>query len=126
MALRISRWLSTPVVEHEGPDRPFRLRRVSALLLVFGWALFFTSCLLGWWALQLGLPVYDSLDLASGAVLQGRLVGTNLSSDHLSQLMQWKNAVHATCWSGAGMFMMGLFSVLLFDIRDRVPMWSTT
>ena len=123
LALRIGRWFSTPIIDHDGPDRPFRLRRVSALLLVMGWSLFFASCLLGWWALQMGLPVYDSFDVTTGAVFNGRGVSMNLSPAHGSQLLQWKEAVQATLWSGTGMFMMGLFSVLIFDIRDRVPVW---
>jgi hypothetical protein len=119
---RISRWLSTPIVVEDESDRPFRLRRVSALLLVLGWSAFFASCLLGAWAVRQGLPVYDGWGVASAAFGgQGALL--NMSAERISELAQWKQAVHATAWSGAGMFVMGLFSVLGFDIRDRVPMW---
>ncbi len=50
---RAGGWLSTSVVEHLDGDRPFRLRRLSLILLVFGWAVFAAACLLQTMSLQI-------------------------------------------------------------------------
>jgi hypothetical protein len=43
-ARRVGKWFSVPVIEHLHDDRPFRLRRVSAIMLAAGWATFAIAC----------------------------------------------------------------------------------
>jgi hypothetical protein len=50
---RAGGWLSTSVVEHLDGDRPFRLRRLSLILLMAGWVIFAAACLLKSMSLQI-------------------------------------------------------------------------
>jgi hypothetical protein len=49
---RFGSWLSEPLIEHLEGDRPFRLRRASALMLAIGWAGFAIACVLAMVMLQ--------------------------------------------------------------------------
>lgn len=50
---RVGKWFTVPVIEHFADDRPFRLRRLSALMLMLGWALFAVACVLNVMTLQI-------------------------------------------------------------------------
>jgi len=103
------RWLTRPVIEDSGFDRPFRLRRASLLLLVGGWAVFLGSILIGAWLVHQRVPLHGIADLWGG----GDFI-VNATS-------QW--ARHAAEAVGAASFFAGLASVPLFDRRDRIPVW---
>lgn len=62
---RLSRWLSEPLIEHFADDRPFRLRRASALLLAIGWAGFAIACVLSSASLQVATGVIFMTGLMS-------------------------------------------------------------
>ncbi len=62
---RVGKWFTVPVIEHLADDRPFRLRRLSALMLVVGWALFAAACLIGSTAMQVAGGALFSAGLAS-------------------------------------------------------------
>ncbi len=49
---RLGNWLGEPLIEHTEDERPFRLRRASALLLAIGWAGFAIACMLASMSLQ--------------------------------------------------------------------------
>ena len=49
---RMGNWLGEPLIEHVEDDRPFRLRRASALMLAIGWAGFAIACVAGSVTLQ--------------------------------------------------------------------------
>lgn len=65
---RAGGWLSRSVVEHTDGDRPFRLRRLSLILLSMGWALFAAACLLQ----------ITSLQIIGGAAFAGGLLSVHL------------------------------------------------
>lgn len=117
-------WLCGSVIEHHDADRPFRLRRMSALLLSLGWVLFLVSCLIGYYAVQNGLPVYNSFDAATGATWKFGVPSVRIEPDALVAFMQWQLAVTITGVLGATLFFAGLISVHAFDRLDeeRVPL----
>lgn len=117
-------WLCHPVIEHHESDRPFRLRRMSAIMLALGWALFLTSCLIGLYAVHNGLPVYNSLDPMTGATWRFGMASVRIEPESLATFMQLKLAVTLTGVLGATLFFAGLVSVHAFDRLDeeRVPL----
>jgi hypothetical protein len=106
----VCRWLATPVVEDFGIDRPFRLRRISLLLLAGGWATFLVSCLLGLYLVRQGVRLHNAADLLTGVTSAGEYCA-----------LQW--ACRLTEALGAASFFAGLGSVTFFDKRDRIPVW---
>lgn len=110
MLTSLSRWLTSPVVEDFGIDRPFRLRRVSLMLIAAGWLTFLVSCLLGLWLKNAHTPVFGWVDV---------LRGVSVSSMTAVQYAKLASEV-----AGGLMFIAGMFSVSLFDRQDRIPVWK--
>ncbi len=43
---RVGNWFSKPLIQHLDSDRPFRLRRISAAMLLIGWVVFALACVM--------------------------------------------------------------------------------
>ncbi|MGN6505709.1 MAG: hypothetical protein ACTHM6_09110 [Tepidisphaeraceae bacterium] len=115
------RWLGHCVIEHAGEDRPFRLRRVSLLLLSAGWCAFLGSCLLSVWIIRHNLPLVSFAELLHGS----RAAVFDALPEAQRQLLQgifWMT--QGLQWAGAALFFGGLGSVAFFDKRDGVPAYS--
>lgn len=106
LVLSLKRWLAEPVIVDSGIDRPFRLRRLSLLLLAGGWGVFLAACLVAMWARFQQIPIATFTDL--------------FTADRVDSL-SW--TVHLAYVAGGVMFYLGLLSVLIFDRRDGIPLW---
>lgn len=107
LVLSLKRWLAKPVIVDSGVDRPFKLRRISFLLLAGGWVVFFAACLIATWARMQQIPVATFTDLINGA------------NDGLA----W--SLNFSYLAGGAMFYAGLLSVPVFDRRDGIPLRSS-
>ena len=112
------RWLVHCVIDHHGVDRPFRLRRVSLLLLSAGWIGFLTALLIGQWITGHDLPLFTLHEVLHGIMHTRNAVLDPLpeAQQHLFIAAFW--VMHALQWVGASLFFAGLASVALFDQRD--------
>lgn len=121
---RIRKWFSKPLIIDLHHERPFKLRRLSAMLLLVGWVSFLASCVLALWAAKHGWPIYQQFDAASGAVLEQGRVALQLPAEHVHDfaIAQW--ALRISQAGGAGLFLMGLLSILICDRRDGIPTWK--
>lgn len=111
MFTSLFRWLSQPIIDDAGVDRPFRLRLLSAVLLAGGWCVFLVSCLIGWWLARQNVPILAWADL-----IQCR----GLTNSHEPLLQVIRGGTEAV---GATAFIGGMLSVALFDRSDRLPGW---
>ena len=107
MFTSLSNWLARPVLEVAEVDRPFRLRRVSVLLLAGGWVVFLVSCLIGTWLARHNVPILGYVELT-----QCRGV-TNSVNPYLQILRGVTEAV------GGAAFIGGMLSVAVFDRLDE-------
>jgi hypothetical protein len=105
-------------------DRPFRLRRLSAMLLLVGWVSFLASCLIGLWAIKNGWPAYASFDAATGAVLEQGRVALQLAPDAMSDFARTQWAIRISQGGGATLFFLGLASIMICDRRDDIRNWK--
>ena len=119
----IRNWLHAPLIEDTTDEKPFRVRRGSAVLIGLGWALFAAACVLGTWAVRSGLPVYSTFDFARGVVLEGGTVILQLSPEHVSSFATCKILVRAGETAGVLFFALGLLSIVLMNRRDQVRTW---
>lgn len=108
LVLSFKRWLAKPVITDSGVDRPFKLRRVSLLLLAGGWAVFLAACLIAFWARSQGLPVATFTDLFNQPA--GDSLAWSVNLGHLA---------------GGIVFYSGLVSVMAFDRRDGIPTFAS-
>ena len=108
-------FLTQTVVEDRSFDRPFRLRRVSLLMIIIGWLTFFASCMIGLWIMKHGY-------LAGYRQLFSLFTGTAEDADRFGSLtVQTLQKLFEL--AGAGLFVGGMASVALFDKSDAVTDW---